>query len=617
MLAMLATRGGGGGSSARSDPAARAVARTARRDPEMDPSPEPQPEPQPEPHPQPQPEPEPEPEIHGGRGTAPKAEVAHTDAQVRQGMLLDTDIVVLISSDPGCPDRRPLNFHELAVMMHKRQINGSDRVFAPLQGFSTDPGKVNVVEDLIDMGAVEEMDRNDIEELAYTLWKQLTPPPVVAVAEAVLTERTSVHKGGKRLSTRLWDVDELGQACAEIAPPLSLCSAGFFRAPVDLLPALAQMAARELGETPSVLQQALGQLRRKMQVLERDGVPSGSPGIGRAITFGRTDDQFLVAFLRSNKYVVEDTLNAMVRYTRFVDEHADWLCEPEPLLHDETALARRLGVYVATGTTRQGQRVVLLKWSQLSVALLRQIAVLEQHSESLFRAIVRLIFGTFGRLLSDAHAQVLGVTLVQDWEAPPPTALIMKINSMLTNAQKRLLLRLLREVLPLRQMDLLVLNQPSWVTVMMATRTRKVKGASGWFPYLPECISYEQLHDIVDPACLPVAFRGAQALRARPDPEDQQLYVQELQTQQQLFTELLQKTKDEALSAKLSAIQAELSRLMLSDSDEQLHNRVHHSEMTLEELGVPAGRIYLNAPVKRSVDTGVDARADDQPCMLQ
>jgi len=38
---------------------------------------------------------------------------------------------------------------------------------------------------LVDMNAVGEMDDDDIEELAFTLWNQLTPQELVAEAEAV------------------------------------------------------------------------------------------------------------------------------------------------------------------------------------------------------------------------------------------------------------------------------------------------------------------------------------------------------------------------------------------------------------------------------------------------
>ena len=538
-----------------------------------------------EPEPEPEPEPQPEPE------------------QAHHGMLLDATIVVLVSSEDGVSVERPMNYHELVLMMRTRQITGLDRVFAPPQAVCAAPGIPHVIGDLIGMDAVEAM--SDGDELAYVLWEQLTPTPVVAAVEVVLAERAA----SRGVPAGCWGTDELGRACAEIAPPLSLCSAGFLRAPVALLPALAQAAARELGETPSARDIALGQLRRKMQVLERDGVPSGSPGIGAAIAFGRTDDQFLVAFLRANKYAVTEALQAIVRYTRFVDEHADWL--GEPMLQDETTLARLLGVYVATGTTRCGQRVLLLKWSQLSEKLLRRVEP-DQHSEPLYRVMVRLLFGTLGRLLSDAHAQVLGVTLIHDWESPPPTALIMRINSTLSNVQKRSLLSLVREVLPLRQVGLLALNQPWWLTMMMATRTSSMKGdAGGWFPYLPERISYEQLHGIIDPASLPVAFRGAQAWRPPPDPEDQQIHVSELQMQQSLFTELLQEMEDEALSAKLSAIKAELSKIM-SNSDEEPSIRSKRGS-TLEELGVPAGRIHLNLT---GPGAGVQL-GEDQPCALQ
>lgn len=520
-------------------------------------------------------------------------------------MLLDRPFVVLVSSNGRT--ERPLSLLELAQMLRMRQVTATDQVFAtpPLLDGTTKAfvttRKARMIDDLVDMDSVEQMSGDDVEELAFALWEQLTPKELVTEAEAILTERATAQNGGVRADLG----DELTRACVEIAPPLDLRCSGFLRGPVDLLPTLADAAARELGETQATRTTALAQLRRKMQVLERDGMPGGSPGIGRAITFGRTDDEFLVAFLRAKKFVVADALSAIVRYARFVEENAEWLAETESLLGDEARLASQLGIYVAPGTTQSGRRVLLLKWSQVSEALLRRVEP-ERHSVPLFQLIVRLVLGLFGRLLSDSHAQVLGVTLIQDWEDPPPMALVMRINSTLTYAQKRTLLGLLREVLPLRQSGLFALNQPAWLTIMMAARTNKKKALvpGGWFPYLPERISYEQLHSMVSPADLPVAFRGFQALRPTPDPEDQELHVQELQKQIRLFTDLLREVDDIPLRAKLVAIQTELARIMLARSEDDQCKR----GMALEEIGVPAGRIALST----------HARSDaEQPCALQ
>ena len=76
--------------------------------------------------------------------------------------------------------------------------------------------------------------------------------------------------------------------------------------------------------------------------------------------------------------------------------------------------------------------------------------------------------------------------------------------------------------------------------------------------------------------------------------------------QQCLFADMLKENKDEALSAKLSAIQAELSRIMLLSSKKvQCELR-----LTLEEFGVPEGRIHLKV-------AGKPVKGVDHPCAMQ
>jgi hypothetical protein len=68
--------------------------------------------------------------------------------------------------------------------------------------------------------------------------------------------------------------------------------------PLDLPPDLAEIALRDLGETPEVRDTSLQQLRDKLSQLPAEQTPY------------RVDDEYLIAFLRGTKVRTQSTRHA-------------------------------------------------------------------------------------------------------------------------------------------------------------------------------------------------------------------------------------------------------------------------------------------------------------------
>ena len=200
------------------------------------------------------------------------------------------------------------------------------------------------------------------------------------------------------------------------------------------------------------------------------------------------------------------------RYTNFVDENAEILgslspeCEP---YMDPRFLAEKMGMYFLQGTTRKGGRCVLIKWSEVSVEMLSNIDG-KRHAETLYKQAIRMMMAMFGRMLSDPHAQVLGIAVCHDWAAPrPPMRLMMRLDSIMTIKQKRIVFGLFQDILPMRFTGLFALNQPSWFTVLLSLVKPFLSKKLRKRIYLLKD-DYQRFHSLIDPAVLPLAFGGSQ-----------------------------------------------------------------------------------------------------------
>eukprot|EP01045_Picozoa_sp_COSAG04_P008173 COSAG04_NODE_447_length_14267_cov_17.958569_10_plen_416_part_00 len=360
--------------------------------------------------------------------------------------------VVVITADGA--EGELISFRRMADMLHGGELNGDSSVFVPPAELESG---AQFVDSLVDMEEVREMDAEDLAELAASLEEQLAPEDGEAGDEA---EATLVIEG----------VDEIDRACAACAPPLQSTLFGHFRAPVELPPALAAQAERVLGETPEVRTAALAELREKMAATEKEGVPGKKKkDKRREIFFPRKDDQFMIAFLRNQKFRVDDALARIIAYTEFLDENAALLgCmnpKDDPILNP--AHMAKLGFYALPGTDRKGGRALAIRLGEIPHSLFEELEV-KKHRELLYKLQIRQMIFMMTRFTSDAHAQVMGLGFVEDWADHPSFKLMMKMDGILSGKQKKVVFSLFSGVLPIKMNGFYFLNQPKFMSVLLA-----------------------------------------------------------------------------------------------------------------------------------------------------
>ncbi|XP_070533462.1 alpha-tocopherol transfer protein-like isoform X2 [Ptychodera flava] len=113
----------------------------------------------------------------------------------------------------------------------------------------------------------------------------------------------------------------------------------------QLSPEMVEKAKRELGETPEKRRECLDQLRDMFNT--------------RPDIKFRSDDAFLVRFLRCKKFDVERAFRMMVRYYEVRRDHRDIFddCVPSSI---EYILKKNMH-YVSTGRDNEGRRVYIFK----------------------------------------------------------------------------------------------------------------------------------------------------------------------------------------------------------------------------------------------------------------
>ena len=140
---------------------------------------------------------------------------------------LGSPTVIFLTADGEAGDL--ISFRTFALMLQRAELQGDSKVFVP----PADVSEAQLVADLVDMEEVQEMDDDDCEELAHSLMEQLTP----STADSSRDNAVLAIEG----------VDSIDRACAACAPPIHETLFGHFRAPVELPPALAAAAEREIG----------------------------------------------------------------------------------------------------------------------------------------------------------------------------------------------------------------------------------------------------------------------------------------------------------------------------------------------------------------------------------
>ncbi|PWA32829.1 hypothetical protein CCH79_00019311 [Gambusia affinis] len=265
-----------------------------------------------------------------------------------------------------------------------------------------------------------------------------------------------------------------------------------------------EKARLELNENPDTLHQDIQQVRD--MIVTR-------PDIG----FLRTDDEFILRFLRARKFDHVETFRLLAQYFQFRQQNLDMF---QSFKVDDPSIKRALmdgfpGVLEAPD--QHGRKILILfasNWDQ---------------SRNSFIDILRAILLSLEVLIENPELQINGFTLIIDW-----SNFSFKQASKLTPNILKLAIEGLQDSFPARFGGIHFVNQPWYIHAMytiikpfLKDKTRKrvkahpplphrLKGRYHMLTMLPsvdEIIflhgnNLNSLHQLIQPECLPSEFGG-------------------------------------------------------------------------------------------------------------
>ncbi|XP_027860270.1 clavesin-1-like [Xiphophorus couchianus] len=238
-----------------------------------------------------------------------------------------------------------------------------------------------------------------------------------------------------------------------------------------------EKARMELNENPDTLHQDIKQVRD--MIVTR-------PDIG----FLRTDDEFILRFLRARKFDHVETFRLLAQYFQFRQQNLDMF---QSFKVDDPSIKRALmdgfpGVLEAPD--QHGRKILILfasNWDQ---------------SRNSFIDILRAILLSLEVLIENPELQINGFTLIIDW-----SNFSFKQASKLTPNILKLAIEGLQDSFPARFGGIHFVNQPWYIHAMytiikpfLKDKTRKRIFLHG--------NNLNSLHQLIQPECLPSEFGG-------------------------------------------------------------------------------------------------------------
>ena len=204
-------------------------------------------------------------------------------------------------------------------------------------------------------------------------------------------------------------------------------------------------ARAELREIPEKRMEHIRQLRKAIESYRR------LPG-EEGVVFKRTDNRFLLRFLRSRKFDVERSLHVYVNYYKYRHKHRDWL--KEDASPDDPGLKHIMeaGVFaVLPAPLKDGSRGLCLFPSRWDVATMDPF----QCS--------RVFFHVLDKLMESEEAQVHGVSILDNAE----NSSLQKLYQFMRSEAWKLGIEL-QDAFPARFRGLHFINQPWYMSLLMS-----------------------------------------------------------------------------------------------------------------------------------------------------
>ncbi|XP_077952523.1 clavesin-1-like [Gasterosteus aculeatus] len=244
-----------------------------------------------------------------------------------------------------------------------------------------------------------------------------------------------------------------------------------------LSPETTEKARLELNENPDTLHQDIQQVRD--MIVTR-------PDIG----FLRTDDDFILRFLRARKFEQAETFRLLAQYFQFRQQNLDMF---QSFKVDDPGIKRALmdGFPGVLETPDQhGRKILILfasNWDQ---------------SRNSFTDILRAILLSLEVLIENPELQINGFVLIIDW-----SNFSFKQASKLTPNILKLAIEGLQDSFPARFGGIHFVNQPWYIHAMFTIIKPFLKDKTRKRIFL-HGNNLNSLHQLLQPECLPSEFGG-------------------------------------------------------------------------------------------------------------
>ena len=204
-------------------------------------------------------------------------------------------------------------------------------------------------------------------------------------------------------------------------------------------------ARQELREVPEKRMESIRQLRKAIESYRR------LPG-EEDIVFKRTDNRFLLRFLRSRKFDQDRSLQVYVNYYKYRHKHREWLKEDASPDDPELKHIMESGVFAILPTPlKDGSRGLCLFPSRWDAATMDPL-----HCS-------RVFFHILDKLMENEEAQVHGVSILDNAE----NSSLQKLYQFMRSEVWKLGIEL-QDAFPARFKGLHFINQPWYISLLMS-----------------------------------------------------------------------------------------------------------------------------------------------------
>lgn len=242
-----------------------------------------------------------------------------------------------------------------------------------------------------------------------------------------------------------------------------------------------EKARRELGEEPGRREEAIRELREKIEAQEVE------EGVG----YERKDDKFLLMFLRARKFNMDRSLQLYTNYYRYRQKYAHLLTDYHPKAV-ENALRSGL-IRVVADRSRNGPKIIVISpalWDAQTVPFVDN-----------FKALLLVL----DKLIEDENNQIHGFVFINNLKNVGLFTVMSVART--EHVKKGILMELMQEAFPARFKGLHLVHQPWYVSIVLTIVRPFMKQKLRERVHL-HGNDFSSLHEYMSVEGLPTSFGG-------------------------------------------------------------------------------------------------------------